>query len=671
MMRYVDAYLLGYNVISLLGWLNVLARALGCRSFSSPLSESSPACDTLIWPWLSTLQLLSGLELLHSVAGLVNSSITAALPQFLARSIPVWVALQLVPETRVSVFFWGTALAWSIADSSRYMLYACTTLEAMSKKPLPGLRIVKWLRYSLFYVLYPSGAITETGLMYLSVRTITTLWPMGGLLVQLYAYVLLWLGLAYMMQTMHSSRKKYLNPPKPSAPRPKGICFPGTTAETPSPSTASAGVEIIAAAIRATGNHDAADSCAKSRSNWRFGYVEHFERLVANSCTSPDAAVKAAQAGLDFAYDNFVFIDEAGNAKDGVRTFRQEMQRVVPPSDRLHVGRVSGTVNPPLPFSVPYKNAELSGDALLKQLDVWTKYGVLEADAASAIAQVAENAQWRDLTGHAFVLIGAGSAMGPYLSLLKCGATIIALDIPGSWNQGTKRATSSLWQRLIDAAKASPGGELIFPLSKCQTECKTDIELCESAGANLMHQPAQVLEFLLRADVALTPKPLVIGNYTYLDSGDHVKLSLAADALINGVIAARNGRMTAVAFLCTPTDIHLVNAEVQRATVANKKLSLVEGLLHCISFGTYLQPAHRKPFIADDGSELHWVNCLTRAQGPNYALAKRIQHFRAVLAYEAGVTVSSNVAPSTRTLSVLHNRTFAWAYGGMPYVRRP
>jgi hypothetical protein len=29
--------------------------------------------------------------------------------------------------------------------------------------------------------------------------------------------------------------------------------------------------------------------------------------------------------------------------------------------------------------------------------------------------------------------------------------------------------------------------------------------------------------------------------------------------------------------------------------------------------------------------------------------------------------VSSIVAPSTATLSVIHNKNFAWAYGGMPY----
>jgi len=44
-----------------------------------------------------------------------------------------------------------------------------------------------------------------------------------------------------------------------------------------------------------------------------------------------------------------------------------------------------------------------------------------------------------------------------------------------------------------------------------------------------------------------------------------------------------------------------------------------------------------------------------------------MQHWRAVIARDEGHIVSSNVAPSTSTASVVQNRTFAWAYEGMPY----
>jgi len=49
------------------------------------------------------------------------------------------------------------------------------------------------------------------------------------------------------------------------------------------------------------------------------------------------------------------------------------------------------------------------------------------------------------------------------------------------------------------------------------------------------------------------------------------------------------------------------------------------------------------------------------------AMAKRMQHWRAIIARSKGNIVSSNIAPSTSTVSVVQNRTFAWAYEGMPY----
>ena len=41
----------------------------------------------------------------------------------------------------------------------------------------------------------------------------------------------------------------------------------------------------------------------------------------------------------------------------------------------------------------------------------------------------------KDLSKCYFVLIGAGSAMGPFSKLLAHGANVVALDIPGSWGK--------------------------------------------------------------------------------------------------------------------------------------------------------------------------------------------------------------------------------------------
>jgi hypothetical protein len=63
------------------------------------------------------------------------------------------------------------------------------------------------------------------------------------------------------------------------------------------------------------------------------------------------------------------------------------------------------------------------------------------------------------------------------------------------------------------------------------------------------------------------------------------------------------------------------------------------------------------------------VDGIVVAQGPNYALAKRIQHWRAMVHLAQGNPVSSNIAPSTATISVVHNKQFAAAYGGFRFFK--
>lgn len=88
--------------------------------------------------------------------------------------------------------------------------------------------------------------------------------------------------------------------------------------------------------------------------------------------------------------------------------------------------------------------------------------------------------------------------------------------------------------------------------------------------------------------------------------------------------------------------------------------------MRLLSQGKFLRKNYREP-IKVGNEEYYLVNGISVAQGPNYALAKRMQHWRAVIARSKGCIVSSNIAPSTSTVSVVHNRTFAWAYEGMPY----
>ena len=51
------------------------------------------------------------------------------------------------------------------------------------------------------------------------------------------------------------------------------------------------------------------------------------------------------------------------------------------------------------------------------------------------------------------------------------------------------------------------------------------------------------------------------------------------------------------------------------------------------------------------------------------AMEKLMQHWRTIIARSKGNIVSSNIAPSTSTVSVVQNKTLAWAYEGMRYFK--
>jgi hypothetical protein len=164
-------------------------------------------------------------------------------------------------------------------------------------------------------------------------------------------------------------------------------------------------------------------------------------------------------------------------------------------------------------------------------------------------------------------------------------------------------------------------------------------------------------------------KAFTVGSYAYLNGALHVQVSLAMDAICRDLSEKRKG--TSLAYLCTPTDWHLIPKEAHDAQETNyseykKKWYCM--LLSMLNGGKFLRK-NPKPAVDGQGGPYCIVNGISIAQGPNYALAKRMQHWRAIIARSKGCIVSSNIAPSTSTVSVVQNRTFAWAYEGMPYFK--
>jgi hypothetical protein len=397
-------------------------------------------------------------------------------------------------------------------------------------------------------------------------------------------------------------------------------------------STAAVGRAVVADALRPVDPVGA--RAAEQETNWRAGYLTHFRRLVEAGLASPEAARTIAGAGLDAVHGR---LRVAGDGEERPL----EALLTAPATRALATREVTGQAEPERAFSLPFHGSRLRGDDLHRRLDTWVGCGVLEPTAAEAVREVAAHPEWLALPGRTVVVLGAGAEMGPLTALLRWGATVAGVDLP----------RPDLWRRVLDTARRG-AGTLLVPTG----DPSGGGDLPTGAGADLVREVPAVADWL-----TVLPGDPVLGNYVYADGATNVRVSAAVDALTLRVQGARPG--TALAFLATPTDVFAVPGEAVAQSARNyagrsRAGKLLGRPLRTLSAGRLLQRAYVPG--ADPGVN----DSLVAQQGPNYALAKRLQRWRATVARAAGTTVSMNVAPPTRTRSVVKNRALAAAYAG-------
>jgi hypothetical protein len=403
-------------------------------------------------------------------------------------------------------------------------------------------------------------------------------------------------------------------------------------------STSALGRAVVADALRAVdpvGAHG-----AEQETNWRSGYLIHFRRLVEAGLSSKAAAVSIASDGLGSLH-----------ARMRVRTSGTEtgLAALLSQPTRTSFATVSvpGTGHRETGLSLPYRGAWLRGDALSRQMDAWVSGGIIEPSCADAVKLVAANPEWLRLPGRTAVVLGAGAEVGPLEVLLRWGTRVVGVDLPGQ----------PMWERVLRTARRG-SGTLLVPVRREAPVHPGDDDgaIARHAGLNLRREVADAARWLAGLD-----GPLVLGNYVYADGAANVAVCAAVDALTVRLQSARSD--VALAFLATPTDVfavpadavaHSVRAYASRSATAK----LAARPLRTVSGGRLLRRAYvpgADPGISDS---------LVPQQGPNYALAKRLQRWRAAVAREAGTAVSLNIAPPTRTRSVVKNRALAAAYAG-------
>jgi hypothetical protein len=417
----------------------------------------------------------------------------------------------------------------------------------------------------------------------------------------------------------------------PEAPE-SGVLFPLVDGRRSTQSTSRA---VLADATRATAPEVA--SAIEKSAQWHRDYVGHVAAVEAVSASSAKAASVVARDGLDSLHRHLVFV-----RGDDERPLGEALK--LPTRATFGTATVKGEGKHPQRLSVPRRDGALEGDELRRQLDRWAATGIVEPSFTEAMHLLLDNPGWLDASDLSVVLVGAAAEMGPLEALSRWGATIVAVDV----------RRPQVWERIVTAARAG-SGQLHAPVPAGSTQLDV-----ATAGADLLTELPEIRGWLDTVD-----GPLVLGNYAYADGAAFVRVAAAADLLAADVAARRQD--VALAYLASPTDVFAVPMSIVEAArdrgLGGKRGRLISGPARLVTGGRMFTPNYRTIVDAEDGQRFGLADIVVPQQGPNYALAKRLQRWRAVVSRESVVT-SATVAPATKTKSVTKNRVLAAAYSG-------
>eukprot|EP00471_Norrisiella_sphaerica_P001073 CAMPEP_0184482286 /NCGR_PEP_ID=MMETSP0113_2-20130426/3846_1 /TAXON_ID=91329 /ORGANISM="Norrisiella sphaerica, Strain BC52" /LENGTH=509 /DNA_ID=CAMNT_0026861927 /DNA_START=210 /DNA_END=1739 /DNA_ORIENTATION=+ len=388
---------------------------------------------------------------------------------------------------------------------------------------------------------------------------------------------------------------------------------------------------------------------------WRQNYAHHFVAHVQSAAEwGGEDALAMAKGGLDKLYKEFVFVRDNKTV-----SLSQAMERVTrDPRRSLETREIKGRLSfgeKDVKLAVPVGNGEiLSGERLEEKVKDWANRDVIEPSAVPATKFAMNFIQSKDgwqkeRKNHAFVVLGAGAAIGPTKQLLALGATVIAVDLHNR---------PKVWSKLLKVSRESPG-TLIVPLRK-HTEGATMGDEKARFGCNLLSEGPEIADWLVNVCPNMD---ITIGSYAYLDGKNFVRIVLAMDAISQYVIKHRKGKVN-IAYLASPSDIYLrPKITREKALQRYTQRPLWFKGAHTISGGRLCQPNICGNLI--QGQDFDVVDASVSQQGPNYLLAKRIQQWRAILARNHGTAVSINIAPASATMSVMKNSVLRAAYKGV------
>lgn len=174
-----NAYLIVYNALSAIAWGLVL------QSTVLTLFESGPSIVYLTTgEFTKWTQTAAAMEIIHSLfgkpstslskpmfftntndtekTGIVRAPLLTTLMQVSSRFLLVWGVVHLYPHLAIeSPTYSSMLIAWSVTEVIRYSYFA---LSLSGYTP----RLLTWLRYNTFFILYPIGILSECSLVFLA-----------------------------------------------------------------------------------------------------------------------------------------------------------------------------------------------------------------------------------------------------------------------------------------------------------------------------------------------------------------------------------------------------------------------------------------------------------------------------------------------------------------------
>eukprot|EP00005_Dracoamoeba_jomungandri_P004337 CAMPEP_0174258874 /NCGR_PEP_ID=MMETSP0439-20130205/7793_1 /TAXON_ID=0 /ORGANISM="Stereomyxa ramosa, Strain Chinc5" /LENGTH=221 /DNA_ID=CAMNT_0015342547 /DNA_START=41 /DNA_END=706 /DNA_ORIENTATION=+ len=161
-MGLVKGYLIFYNAIQVIGWSAILVRLVQYHALETPYETAWEAFGDL----LCVFQTLAVLEVVNAVLGMVKTPVMTTVIQVASRLLLTWGIAYTVPMAKDHLFLSTMVASWAITEIVRYSFY--TVKETGKAVPY----FLLWLRYTLFFVLYITGAGSEFLLIYVSLDAI-------------------------------------------------------------------------------------------------------------------------------------------------------------------------------------------------------------------------------------------------------------------------------------------------------------------------------------------------------------------------------------------------------------------------------------------------------------------------------------------------------------------